>query len=390
MARFDDWVCDLDVTLEQARAFAEDPALVGVQFRGTYLLTTTSGTTGDVGIFLNDRHTLAVAAALAIRAILGSNGLTPGIVFKALIKGGRTVKIAGTGGHFAVAAAEMAQQRAHRRRNKRVRLLSVQTPMPQLVAQLNDFRPALLECYASTGLLLAAEQEAGRLHIDPVMLSLGGEGLTDAEYRRISQAFGGARIYNLYACNEALVLSSACREGWLHIHEDWIVFEPVNADHTPTPAGQLSHTVLLSTLYKREQPILRYDLGDSILRRPDPCPCGSPFMAIRLQGRSASVLTFTAGNAERVTIVPLALATTVERTCGVELFQLVQTAPDTLRIRLRVAEGADPPRVRESVRTDLTRLLSEHHLANVTVEPAQEPPVQTSGGKYPQVIPYRR
>ncbi|MFI5896972.1 hypothetical protein ACIA5D_43420 [Actinoplanes sp. NPDC051513] len=204
MARFDDWVSDPDVTLEQARAFADDPALVGAQFRDTYLLTTTSGTTGNVAIFLNDRHTLAVAAALAIRAIVGSNGLTPGIVLKALIKGGRTVKIAGTGGHFAVAAAEMAQQRAHQRRGK----------------------------------------------------------------------------------------------------------------------PQLSHTVLLSTLYKREQPVLRYDLGDSILRRPDPCPCGSPFMAIRLQGRSASVLTFTTENAERVTIVPLALATAVERTSGVELFQL--------------------------------------------------------------------
>ncbi|MFI5896964.1 hypothetical protein ACIA5D_43380 [Actinoplanes sp. NPDC051513] len=68
----------------------------------------------------------------------------------------------------------------------------------------------------------------------------------------------------------------------------------------------------------------------------------------------------------------------------------MQTTPDTLRIRLRVAEGADPPRVRESVRTNLTGLLSDHHLANVTVEPAEEPPIQTTGGKYPQVIPYKQ
>ncbi|MFI5894877.1 phenylacetate--CoA ligase family protein [Actinoplanes sp. NPDC051513] len=388
MAHFDDWVSDPRVTLEQARAFADNPSLVGAPFLDTYLLTTTSGTSGDVAIFLHDRHTLAVAAALSVRAVLSGGGITPRILLKALTKGGRSAKIVGTGGHFAAVAAEMSQQRTHPRREKKVRLFSVQTPLPQLVAQLNEFRPALLECYASTGLLLAAEREARRLHIDPTLISLGGEGLPEAEYGRISTAFGGARIFNLYACNEAVALSFACREGWLHIHEDWIVFEPVNADYTPTLPGQLSHTVLLSTLYKREQPILRYDLGDSVLRRPDPCPCGSPFMAVRLQGRSAEALTFTTEKAERVSIVPLALATTVERTTGVELFQLVQSTPDTLQVRLRAAEGADPLRVREAVHTDLAELLSEHQLAHVTIEATNEPPAQTSGGKYPQIIPY--
>jgi phenylacetate-coenzyme A ligase PaaK-like adenylate-forming protein len=317
-----------------------------------------------------------VAAALSIRAVLGA--LTPRILLKALARGGRPAKIVGTGGHFAAAAAEMSQQRTHPRRERKVRLLSVQTPLPRLVTQLNEFRPARLECYASTGLLLAAEREAGRLRIDPVLVSLGGEGLPEAEYGRISAAFGGATIFNLYACNEAIALSFTCREGWLHIHEDWIVFEPVDADHTPTPPGQLSHTVLLSTLYKREQPILRYDLGDSILQRPDPCPCGSPFMAVRLQGRSAEVLTFTTEQGQPVSIVPLALATSVERTAGVELFQLVQISPDTLQVRLRAAEGSDPLRVRESVHTDL---------AQVTIEAAEEPPAQTT---HPQVIPYER
>lgn len=196
--------------------------------------------------------------------------------------------------------------------------------------------------------MLAAARQAGRLHIDPILISLGGEGLPEAEYGRISAAVGGATIFNLYACNEAVALSFTCREDWLHIHEDWIVFEPVKAHYTPTLPGQLSHTVLLSTLYKGEQPILRYDLGDRVLRRSDPCPCGSPFMAIRLQGRSAEVLTFTTDDAEPVAIVPLAFTTTVERTTGVELFQLVQTNPGTLQIRLRTAEGTDPRQVPRS------------------------------------------
>lgn len=89
-------------------------------------------------------------------------------------------------------------------------------------------------------------------------------------------------------------------EGWLHVNVDWVVFEPVDADYRPVAPGEQSHTVLISNLANRVQPILRYDLGDSVLERPDPCPCGNPFPAIRVQGRSADVLTFRSPAGEKV------------------------------------------------------------------------------------------
>ncbi|GAA3714149.1 hypothetical protein GCM10022204_36560 [Microlunatus aurantiacus] len=36
------------------------------------------------------------------------------------------------------------------------------------------------------------------------------------------------------------------------------------------------------------------DLGDSILARPDPCPCGNQAPAIHVTGRTADILTFPA------------------------------------------------------------------------------------------------
>lgn len=81
-----------------------------------------------------------------------------------------------------------------------------------------------------------------------------------------------------------------CDHGWLHVNSDWVVLEPVDADHAPTPPGIASHTVLLTNLANRVQPLIRCDLGDSVLARPDPCPCGSPFPAIRVQGRRDDVL----------------------------------------------------------------------------------------------------
>jgi phenylacetate-coenzyme A ligase PaaK-like adenylate-forming protein len=141
----------------------------------------------------------------------------------------------------------------------------------------------------------------------------------------------------------------------------------------------------LSNLANRVQPILRYDLGDSILLRPDPCPCGNPLPAIRVRGRSADVLTFPTEGGERVSIPPLALE--VDHIPGVELLQIVQTTPTSLRVRLRSAANADPDRVWQVVRAAIVQLLAEHRLNHVTVERAEEPPEQSTGGKYRTVIP---
>ena len=173
-----------------------------------------------------------------------------------------------TGGHFASA---VAAARLKKRRDSGVEVLSAHMPMAELVARLNRFQPALLAPYASMAAMLADEQEAGRLHINPVLLALSAEGLPQEEYGRIARVFD-AKVGNSYAASECMFMSTMCDEGWLHVNADWVAFEPVDADYRPVAPGEQSHTVLISNLANRVQPILRYDLGDSVLQRPDPCP----------------------------------------------------------------------------------------------------------------------
>ncbi|QIN85421.1 phenylacetate--CoA ligase family protein (plasmid) [Rubrobacter tropicus] len=393
MARFDDWSTDRRVNVEEARAFVADPDLVGERFLGKYTVATTSGTTGTRGIFLLDDRNLAVTNALATRMV--GAWLGPGDVLRIVARGGRMAMVMATGGHFAsaVAAARLRKGSLPSLRARLIRTFPVQTPMPELVAGLNRFRPAVVAPYASTAALLAAEQETGRLRIDPVLLALAAEGLPAGERDRIAKAFD-ARVGDSYAATEVPFLSYGCAHGWYHVNADWVVLEPVDADHRPVPPGEPSHTVLVSNLANRVQPILRYDLGDSIVRRPDPCPCGAPLPAIRVQGRAADVLTFpadhTGRDAGRVAVAPLAFGTLVDRTPGIELFQVAQTAPATLRVRLRPAAGADPESVWRAVQDEITRLLASHGLGHVAVERAAEPPEQSPGGKYRTIIPLGR
>lgn len=384
MPRFNDWVTDRAVTIEQVRAFVDNPDLIGELFLGKYTVVTTSGTTGTRGIFLLDDRTLAVTNALALRML--SSWLTPGELIQIVTRGGRLAMVNATGGHFASATAATRLRNSSKLRAKLIQVFSVHTPLPELVAKLNQFQPAVMAPYASMAALLASEQEAGRLHIDPVLMVLAAEGLALDEYDRIAQAFN-AKVRHSYAASECTFITYSCEHKWLHVNSDWVVLEPVTADYRPTPPGEQSHTVLLSNLANRIQPLLHYDLGDSILQRPDPCPCGNPLPAIRVQGRAADVLTFPTDSVHKVMVAPLVFGTLVGHIPGIEQFQIVQTTPTSLRIRLRFVTGVEPEPVWQTVQAEMSQLLTKHQLDHVTLERAPEPPEQSAGGKYREIIP---
>lgn len=106
-----------------------------------------------------------------------------------------------------------------------------------------------------------------------------------------------------------------------------------------------------------------------------------------LRGRAADEITFPAKSGEPVRISPLAFGSLVDRISGVELFQIVQTAPTSLRVRLRPAGSTDPQGVWRAVRDEITGLLAGHGLDHVAVERAEEPPEQSPGGKYRAIVP---
>ncbi len=378
MSRFDDWATDREITLNRARAFVENPATLGERFLGRHLAVTTSGTTGTPGIFITDDRTLRVTNALALRML--GDWLSGRDAWRIVTGGARVAMLMATGAHHASA---VAAARLQKRLGKKLLVLSVHMPVSELVAQLNRFQPALMAPYASLASQLAAEQGAGRLQIRPALMTLSAEGLPVNEYDRIASIFG-AKVGNSYAASECMFMSYDCSERWLHVNADWVIVEPVKADYTATRLGERSHTVLITNLANRTQPIIRYDLGDSVLQRPDPCPCGNPLPAIRATGRTADVLTFTSARGDHVRVPHLAFGSDVS---GVEQFQIVQVTPGALRVRLLLEPVANRDKVWNSVIDEIDRVLRSHGVSDVRIERADEPPEQGAGGKFREIIP---
>jgi phenylacetate-coenzyme A ligase PaaK-like adenylate-forming protein len=384
MAAFDDWVTDPAVTRAGVEAFAADPRRVGERYLGRYAVGVTSGTTGDLGIFLHDEGAITVYRALTlVRGWLP--WMTPARLVDVLGRRDRIACVVATSGHY----TSFGMMEVARRRRPwpfdRIRVFSVLAPTPELVRALNAFQPVELIGYASTLEVLAAHQAAGRLTLRPALVGCGGESLTPRARQAIEAAFG-CPVRENYGASELPRMAWSCRVGRLHLGADWAILEPVDAQGAPVPPDRPSASVLLTNLANRVQPLIRYDLGDRVIERPGPCECGSPLPAVEVDGRADEILALERAPGAPVLLGPRALATLVEETPGVRRYQVIQTGPARLTLRIEPAGGVDPATAWTAVSARVRAYLAREGLAGVRLEAAADPPrADPVSGKYRKV-----
>ena len=382
MARFDDWVTDRSIRRDEVDRFLSDRAHVGERFLGRYIVWKSSGTTGVPGIYVQDDLALEVYDALL--AVQMSSGRVAAHCFAGMVKGGRAALVAATGDHFAsIASWERAVRAAP---GLAARGFSIMEPLDHLVDRLNAFAPAYLASYPTMLMVLADERRAGRLQIDPGVVWSGGEYLAPAAHADLERAFG-CPVINEYGASECMSIAFGCSAGWLHVNADWVIVEPVEADHSPTPPGRASHSVLITNLANRVQPVIRYDLGDAVTASPEPCRCGNPLPAIRVEGRREDVLSFIARDGTSRRLIPLALTTVVEETADVHRFQIVQQRADALALRFDIDDPQRRSAAFAAAASGLRHYLAAQGLPDVAIELDTCPPMpDPKSGKLRQVL----
>jgi phenylacetate-CoA ligase len=160
------------------------------------------------------------------------------------------------------------------------RYFDLTTPLADTVAALNALRPDLLAAPPSMLERLREARDRGALRIAPERLVSVAEVLEPQDEERLRASFG-VPVHQVYQCTEGL-LAVSCAEGSLHLQEDIVAvqFEPVS-EH-----GNGRVTPIVTDLWRRTQPIVRYRLGDVLTLAPHPCACGSSFRVIeRIEGR---------------------------------------------------------------------------------------------------------
>ncbi|HKF55953.1 MAG TPA: phenylacetate--CoA ligase family protein, partial [Blastocatellia bacterium] len=300
MDNFDELVTDRSLQLKHVESFLAGMSATE-RFRDKYVVTSTSGTTGRRGIFLSDPGEWAAYMAPFARSQVWA-GMSPSPT-----RPRRTAHVVSTVPWSVSARAAASFNTAlglSTALGHGLRLDPLE-PLESIVQRLNEWQPQVLTCYASMAGILAGEQLEGRLHIAPDLITTVAEVLTPDQRARIARAWG-RQPYNLYGSTESAIAAECERHSGLHVFEDVMIPEVVDEDGAPVLPGNYGDRLVITALFRRTQPLIRYEISDMVRMSPEHCSCGRVFGLIDgIQGRVEEVLVFDGLNGGQVRIDPI-------------------------------------------------------------------------------------
>ncbi len=383
MAHFDDWATERDITRTGVEAFLRQDNSIADAWLGRYLVWTSSGSTGEPGVFVQDAASLAAYDAIDTLRLRPTSPIRGDLSLWGMTR--RFAYVGALGGPYAGHVNVMRLKRIAPPWASPLELLSVLDPIDRIAQRLQDIQPEVLITYPSCAAALAQCQREGRLSLRLAEIWLGGEQLSAAQREGLREAFG-ACVRNSYGASEFYSIAFECALGRLHLNHDWVLLEPVDERLRPVAPGEFSHTTLLTNLANQVQPLVRYQLSDCVRFTDERCACGCALPVIEVQGRADDTLELPGARGGRVALLPLALESVIEEGTGITRFQLLRRTDGVLELRL--APGLGAPR---SAFERCARVLQAWFVHQGVKPPrlvqCREPPLQHPGsGKLRRVV----
>jgi putative adenylate-forming enzyme len=294
MDSFDEIVTDRSLRLAEIEKY-----LKGLQgdelFQDRYWISATSGSSGRRSIIPNDLTEWATIIASYGRANEWS-----GIRISPLRRARLAVVSSRTPFHQSLRVGrsiEMPLVQTCR--------LDAAQPLIEIVRELNEFRPDVLIAYASMIRVLAEEQIAGRLQIAPRSVNCSSEVLTPETRERAAKAWVVAP-FNVYAATETGGIAAECEQHrGMHLFEDLVIPEVVDDEYRPVEPGTTGSRLLVTVLFSRTLPLIRYELTDRVQLAAQDCPCGRPFRLVaEIEGRTDDVVELPAVAGGKIRVHP--------------------------------------------------------------------------------------
>lgn len=242
------------------------------------------------------------------------------------------------------------------------RYFDLMLPLAEAIRQLNALQPHIL--IGPPSLLGFLADEIAHLHIQPERLISVAEVLEEQDQERLQSIFH-APVHQIYQCTEGL-LAVSCVQGRLHIQEDIVALqlEPVSGGSSERV------TPIVTDLWRRTQPIIRYRLNDILQLDPTPCPCGSAFRVIHsIEGRCDDLCYFAARSGPPRPFFPDTIRRMILLASPqITDYQVIQTQNGQLHIYLTLLAGASFDTVRQAVQDSVAATLSQYACLPATLQ----------------------
>lgn len=201
-------------------------------------------------------------------------------------------------------------------------VIAAGAPFDEVLSAVAAAQPTHLVGYPTVIGRLARATIAGDLPIGPVRVSTNSEPLLDEDRQAVTRAWHPV-IHNLWGSTEIGVQAVGCGRGaGLHVCEDEVVLERVDADGMPVAPDQPAVRTLATGLANRTFPFIRYDLGDQVAPLTGDCACGSAFARVAdIGGRRDDDFRYG-----EVTVPPIAFRHVLGTDAHISEYQVTQTA----------------------------------------------------------------
>ena len=123
---------------------------------------------------------------------------------------------------------------------------------------------------------------------------LAGESIAEADRRNLEQAWNGT-VRSLYGSEETDGLGAECGMGepGMHVLSDRFIFEIIgDVSSSKSSINSGIGELLVTSLYHRGTPLIRYRIGDLVEISRQNCPCGCELPKIKVFGKCGEVLVF--------------------------------------------------------------------------------------------------
>lgn len=243
--------------------------------------------------------------------------------------------------------------------------------LDRFITLLRRYRPTRLKAYAQSAAMFAKYcRETGVDDIRFESIITSAEVLLPESRVLIEEVFRG-RVFDRYGCREVSLIASECEyHTGLHVNADALLVEIDPIQERSPNVGR----VLITDLYNRSMPLIRYEIGDIAQWSTDDisCPCGRnlPRLA-KVEGRITDFVRLPNGDLVSGPSLTLVIAQIGE----IRQAQFVQLSPDEVRLDLIPTDAFGShtvdklrqrlyPFFREQIR------LSIHTVTNIASEPS--------------------
>ncbi len=380
---FDDWVCDREITSEKLDSFLADTSTATQDFLGHYRVLSTSGSTAaPLRIIRDNRHNQINAALLQSRFWGGSK---LGSLEALKQPWPKICGITAGGGRHSSYLSFLRTQSLYKAhgQEKRVAFCTIDTPLHEIIARLNDFQPEIIGTYPSILQILAKAQQTGQLSIRPLALCSSAEYLSPSVLAMLEEVFQ-CPVMNNYCSTEGGEAAMSCKCNNLHINTDWVILEPVDSQNNPVLEGW-SDGILLTNLANLVQPVIRYRISDRARVSYNPCSCGSPFPVLEIEGRKEDILEFPTENGIFLLSPPVLMIAALHIP-GCASCQFIQQSPTKLEVRCEPLQNANKLEVAKAIVAETNRILKINGVNDVRISPSEQPLKRGKSGKLPVFV----